>query len=225
MLEAKITPEERLLKVIEGTVNPPAFAASVRGRELKFNLKALNGYLEEKIRNLYSGKNNFNNLDLGKANKVMAGVCVVFTVFWIFNFAREDFASKERLEKIKTGAAIAGPLYKEENSPSMGANIGELMANAAKRNIFKWASQGNGTAQAATGQTLKQQPSAEAGIPGGIKLVGIIWTDNPQAMLENAKEQKTYLVSPGDNIGDLKVKKIFADKIIVSKGAQEWELR
>jgi hypothetical protein len=44
-------------------------------------------------------------------------------------------------------------------------------------------------------------------------------------MLEDAKEQKTYLVSPGDNIGDLKVKKILADKIIISKGGHEWELR
>ena len=224
MIEAKITPEERLLKIIEGTVNPPPLALSAKGGELKFNLKTLNGYLEEKIKDLFSGKSNFNNLDLGKVNKAIAGVCAVFTIFWIFNFAREDFAFKERLEKIKIGAAAAVPLYKEENGPSMGANITELMASAAKRNIFTLSSGSNG-AEVLSGQTPKQQPSAEAGIPGGIKLVGIIWTDNPQAMLEDAKEQKTYLVSPGDNIGDLKVKKILADKIVIGKGAQEWELR
>ena len=75
MVEAKITPEERLLKIIEGTVNPPPLAVSARARELKFNWKALNGYLEEKIKNLYSDKSNFNNLDLGKVNKAIAWVC------------------------------------------------------------------------------------------------------------------------------------------------------
>jgi hypothetical protein len=228
MIEAKITPEERLLKIIEGTVSPspalPARGGEISGGGLKFNLKALNDYLEKKIKNFHFDKNSLKNLDLGKANKIIAGVCVVFTVFWILNFAHEDFTSKERLEKIKIGAAVAGPIYKEENSLSRGANITELMAGATKRNIFTLSPQAKG-AEVLPGQTPKGHPSAEAGIPGGIKLVGIIWTDNPQAMLEDAKEQKTYLVSLGDNIGDLKVKKIFADKIIMSKGAQEWELR
>ena len=217
------TPEERLLKIIEGTVNParPSLALSAKGGESKFKFDFR--HLEEKVKHLFSDKNSFNNLDLGNVNKAIAGVCVVFTIFWIFNFAREDFVLKERLEKIRIGAA--GSLYKEENSLSMGANIGELMVSAAKRNIFKWPSQGNEAAQVSTGQTPKQKAPAEAGATGNIKLVGIIWTDNPQAMLEDAKEQKTYLVSAGDNIGDLKIKKILSDKIIVSKGGQEWALR
>ena len=220
MLKTRTTPEERLLKIIEGTVHPPVLVPLPKGGQLKsaFNFERL----KEKIKNFYSDKNNFNNLDLGKVNKAIAGVCAVFTIFWIFNFAREDFAFKERLEKIKIGAA--GLLYKEQNSPSMNVNIGELIANAAKRNIFKLSAQGN-EAEALLGQTPKQQSFAEAGRPSNVKLVGIIWTDNPQAMLEDTKEQKTYLVNAGDNIGDLKVKKVFSDKIILSKGAQEWELR
>jgi hypothetical protein len=223
MPNANTTPEERLLKIIEGTVNPapPSLALSAKGGGSKFKFDF--GRLEEKVKNLFSDKSSLNNLDLGKVNKAIAGVCVVFTIFWIFNFAREDFVFKERLEKIKIGAA--GSTYKEENGPSMYVRIGELMANAAKRNIFKWPSQGNEAVQVSTGPTLKQKASAVAGTSGGIKLVGIIWTDNPQAMLEDAKEQKTYLVSAGDNIGDLKIKKILSDKIIVSKGGQEWALR
>ncbi len=153
---------------------------------------------------------------------MIACACVVFTIFWIFNFAREDAAFKERLEKIK--AEAVGSVYKEENAPSMGANIGELMANVAKRNIFKLSSEEN-QAQVPISQTSRQRSTAGAGIPGDIKLVGIIWTDNPQAMMEDTKEQKTYLVSTGDNIGDLKIKKILSDKVIISKGEQEWELR
>ena len=220
MPNANTTPEERLLKIIEGTVNPPPLALSTKGGESKFKFDF--GHLDEKIKNLFSDKSNFNNLDFGNVNKAIAGVCVVFTIFWIFNFAREDFVFKERLEKIKIGAAES--IYKEENGPSMDANIGELMVSAAKRNIFKWPSQGN-EAPVLTAQTPKQKAPAEVGIPGDIKLVGIIWTDNPQAMLEGSKEQKTYLVSAGDNIGGLKIKKILSDKIIVSKGEQEWALR
>lgn len=213
----KITPEERLLKIIEGPV-PSAGKQTKGALKSEFDLVSL----EKKIKNLFFDKNNLNNLDLGKVNRAIAVVCAVFTIFWIFSFAREDFAFKERLEAIKAGAGLS--VYKPENSRPMGVNIEGLMAGAAKRNIFKSSSQGN-EAEALPGQTPKQQAPAQAGTPGDIKLVGIIWADNPQAMLENTKEQKTFLVNAGDNIGDLKVKKILSDKIIIGKGDQEWELR
>jgi hypothetical protein len=63
------------------------------------------------------------------------------------------------------------------------------------------------------------------GGPAELKLVGVLWSDHPQAMIENTKEQKTYFVSTGDKIGVVTVKSILQNKVILTKDSEEWELR
>ena len=58
-----------------------------------------------------------------------------------------------------------------------------------------------------------------------LKLVGILWSATPQAMIEDNKEKKTYLLATGEKIGELVIKSILRDKVIIAKGDQQWDLR
>ncbi len=58
-----------------------------------------------------------------------------------------------------------------------------------------------------------------------LKLVGIIWSDKPQAIIENTVENKTLLLNIGDQMDKVKIMKIYQDKVILGADGQEWELR
>ena len=220
MADKNMTPEEKLLKIIEGPV--PEKAASPRiigGKPAGFSFDTLIGQVKAFRLNFDSLK----NFDLAKINKAAVVLCAVSTVFLLFYFVREGFAFRDRFNKVKADALLL--TSKEEARPSLDMNISDLMASAAKRNIFTSSLQsGMGSTQEVDSEPAVSAEAAEAsGV--NLKLVGIIWSDNPQAMLEDSKEQKTYLVSAGDSIGALKVNKILSNKVIIGKGEKEWELR
>ena len=58
-----------------------------------------------------------------------------------------------------------------------------------------------------------------------LKLVGISWSNNPDAMVEDTKALKTFFIKRGDMIGKFRVEAIFKDKIILSFEGEEVELR
>lgn len=57
-----------------------------------------------------------------------------------------------------------------------------------------------------------------------IGLVGILSGDNPQAVIEDKKVQKTYYVSKGQFIGEFQVEEIREGKIILNYRGQKFEL-
>ncbi|MFA6217112.1 MAG: hypothetical protein WDL87_05620 [Candidatus Omnitrophota bacterium] len=57
-----------------------------------------------------------------------------------------------------------------------------------------------------------------------INLVGVIAGDNPQAIIEDKKTEKTYYVSKGQCIGELMVEEILDGKIILNHKGQKFEL-
>ena len=57
-----------------------------------------------------------------------------------------------------------------------------------------------------------------------INLVGIISGENPQAVIEDKKAQKTYYVTKGQFIGEMQVEDIQEGKIIINYAGQKYEL-
>ena len=57
-----------------------------------------------------------------------------------------------------------------------------------------------------------------------INLIGIITGENPQAVIEDKKTQKTYYISKGQFIGETQVEDIQEGKIIISYRGQRIEL-
>ena len=58
----------------------------------------------------------------------------------------------------------------------------------------------------------------------GLKVVGIIWSDAPQAIIEDSQDAKTYLLNRGSKIKGARVKDILKDRVILSYDGQQVEL-
>jgi len=213
MVDENITPEERLLKLIE---NPkeiekhnislsPAGQSTVKAAVLKapFDFKHLDIKAIAK------------KLDLHFASKAVLGLCVVFTLFCIFDFVKTQARLNKNFNNILSGSETKDISKTVDNLPE--PNIKDVAAQALKRNIFTF-TPAPITAQA-QGVANLAQASAD------YKLVGIMWSDNPQAMLEDVKMQKTYLLNANEKIGDFTLKKIYRDRVVIAKDEQELELR
>jgi len=205
-----ITPEERLLKIIESPGIQKAkvyFSAKAKA----INLKTLTVW----FKSLRFDKNIIKKIDLRLANKIVAFFCGFITLFLLFDFFRVGSNLRSRFEK--TLQASQSAITEEKKVAFPNVNIEEVLAQAKRRNVFTF---------------LPAPAKAEASLSPDIteiisnfKLVGIIWSNSPQAMIENAKEQRTFLLSQGEQIGQVTIKKIFQDKVIIEVEGQEQELR
>lgn len=57
-----------------------------------------------------------------------------------------------------------------------------------------------------------------------LKLVGVILDNNPQAIIENNADKKTYFLHKGEFINDMKLEVITESKVILSYGNEKMEL-
>lgn len=208
MAKDNITPEERLLKIIE---NPNV---KIRPLPIGAKIKSLG---RAPLKSLFAGfhidKNDFKKFNLKLANKVMVIICALITFIWLYNFINMGIKLAKRFRQITIDTVQTG--QEEAKLPKIDVSIDEAATEIKRRNMFTFLpSKEEAQAAVNIGLTL-----------GNLKLVGILWSDNPQAMIENSKEQKTYFVSKSDRIGDIEIRNILRDKVIVGKGTEEWELR
>ncbi len=57
------------------------------------------------------------------------------------------------------------------------------------------------------------------------RMVGIIWSNAPQVMIEDVSERRTYLLNQGNMLKGVVVKEILKDRVVLSYDNQETELR
>ena len=67
-------------------------------------------------------------------------------------------------------------------------------------------------------------PSDEQVLREDFRLVGIVWAEQPIAMIEQAKTGRTYPVKAGEPLGDFIVKKVLKDRVIFEINGKELEL-
>ena len=208
MAKDDMTPEERLLKIIENPdtqKRPVPLAAKIRSLSP--------GSIKEWFSGIRMDKDILKKINLRAVNKIIAVICALVTLVWIFDFGRGGIALAKRFKKISSGEALVSP--DEGKQPKIDVTIDEATIQVRKRNIFTFVpTKEEATSAVSVGPTLSN-----------FKLVGILWSDNPQAMIENSKEQRTYFVSKGDKIGELDVRSVLRDKVMLGKDDQEWELR
>jgi len=73
-------------------------------------------------------------------------------------------------------------------------------------------------------KTESPQEAFNAGLSKDISLIGIISGDNPQAVIEDKKTQKTFYLNKGQFIGEFQVEDIQEGKIILNHNSQKYEL-
>lgn len=63
-----------------------------------------------------------------------------------------------------------------------------------------------------------------ADLVGNLTLMGIVSGDQPQVILEDRKSQKTYYLSKGQSVGEVRIDDIKEGKVIVSCNGERFEL-
>ena len=204
-----ITPEEKLLKLIE---NPNAAKIPKSPfRKIRFSFLAINRWLRV-IKNIGSKERVEQLFNLQFVNKASFVATLVLTVYLVFDFikARPDLADiyslhsgrQTKKAKIETASIL---------------NLSDYLSQINQRDIFHLVSV----------KKEQEPPKAKevfSSLMSNFRLVGIIWGKFPQAMIEDKQENKTLILNPGDEIGKIKVKQILRDRVILGYEDLEMEL-
>lgn len=208
MAKDNITPEEKLLKIIESPdVEKRRIPVAMRMKSMRVSSP------KDWLNNFHLDKDSLKKFNLKLINKIIAAACALITFIWALNFLSTGIKLSKRFEQM---TSVSGSSVQEGSKrPGIDINVDEAVTQVKRRNIF-------------TLLPSKEEAQAAVNIGltlGNLKLVGILWSDNPQAMIENTKEQKTYFVSKGDKIGDVEVRNILRDRVVVGRDTEEWDLR
>jgi len=202
-------PEEKLLKLIRGqprkaaVMNNPA-TVTVNVPRGKADLRlTLNSFIQK----CTSFFRNFKHTD-----KIIPVFFIISCIYLLIALLYPLVGlNKIRLPKV-TGVKVTEP-SKEEKLEVKPLESYEQAA--AGRQIFN--SSGSQAAQVPAG-------ALEADMMKDISLVGVISGDNPQAILEDKKSQKTYYLTEGQSLGEFQIEDIQEGKIILNYRGQRYEL-
>lgn len=173
-------------------------------------------------------KKNFDNgresVDLKQINKVLRAGIILLLAYLALNFAFNYRRIKVKDSQLKNNEAkksralfLPGEEPFEESFPKK--DLAYYLDPIKKRNIFKFGvvEQKQDKDNLGSGRIAK--------LAEGLKLVGISFSDFPEAMIESEKESKTYFAKEGDFVRQLSVKKIFKDYVVLEYEGEEYNLK
>ncbi len=214
----KQTSDERLLKIIESSGEARRAQVNVSGAKklfgqaikLKFNLATL--------------KDIFKNLkfNLAKVNKGLIGLGIFLTLIFIYILFSAPTISKSNAAYFNPADSAAVVKFISAGQ-EQGSTRKNIASESLKRNFFLPAN-----------LKVKSAPGQEGGEVmmelKDLKLVGIIWSQNPEVMIENGKDSRTYVLKKGDSLNEqFKIKDILRNSAILEinlgSGTREYELR
>ena len=211
MAEQKLTPEDKLLKIIEkSSEQGRPIAREIQRQRKKINIKRW--FSSFKNTGISKLKWKAPVLSLRLANRILLITALLFTFFFIFDFIKGRMRMDERFVSIS--ALPSDEVRRAGERPSAKADLAVSLKEAKKRNIFTL------TPQATAVE--RNDPQKEI---RDLKLVGILWSKTPQVMIEDTKDKKTYILKAGEDVSRWKVKGIYRDKAILADESGEWELR
>jgi hypothetical protein len=218
------TPEKHLLNLIE----KPLSAGSLKAATIKyhglsmFSLSALKGrlsFLKGRMKLGFDAKD-IAALDIKVLNHFLE-ICVFCLFFYfIINLLFSAAGMKKDLNikiKIDTPSEIA-----TAQVSSFLKEVSYYLEKARERDIFKMGVRAALEQAAAVKGPSERMLEATA----NLKLVGIAWSSDPDVMIEDTKNQRTLFLKKGQAIDqELRLKAVFKDKVILSLGSEEIELR
>lgn len=199
-MRESLSPEEKLLRLIRGQkkVEKPAQPAQVQ-------------VYQAKKQEFYRLAPKFLNLE--NTQKALLVIFIISCVYLLISLIYPLFIPKNApLVKIDEGNASA-----EKTTFAIKAKPYEFYAEAAgNRQLFGTIASQNaqGAAPVILGNELIKD----------INLIGILSGDNPQAVIEDKRAQKTYYVSKNQFVSQFQVEDIQEGKIILISNGQRFEL-
>ncbi len=228
------TPEQQLLKLIEGQKpgkagDAPGKGFSAPGGKPKgrgLSLGRIPGTIlaslafwkrRAKKRTTHSKRSVFTIAEVNKALVVATACLFVYVIF-------DAGASARNLQRPPNFAPMkdARPKQVKETVVPL-EETSYYLQKVASRDIFK---EGKKEAVSVSDAPEPVQITESAEAVQSLALVGISWSSNPDAIIEDKAKQRTYFVKRGQDVGDgVKVEAIFKDHVVVTYEDREYELR
>lgn len=215
----KQTSDERLLKIIEGSSESHRSQINIPGAK-----KALGQVAQGFKFNLVTLKNFFKNLkfNLAKINKSLIGLGAFLTLIFIYTlFSAPSISKSNAAYFVPTDSAALVKFISAP--PEQGSMRKSISGESLRRNFFL-------PANAKVSSMAAEDNAIVLDELKDYKLVGIIWSKNPEVMIENAKDSRTYTLKKGESFSkQFKVKEISRSSAILEvdlgSGTREYELR
>lgn len=162
-------------------------------------------------------------LDIKALNNLLGLGAAVLTVYALSSFS----VSALRLRRIpyeKTEFKGIGKTDSFKEDSLLKNAVSYYLEQIRQRDIFRM-----GPKKEEGAVPEPQEPQGPSGeiieATAHLKLVGISWSNDPDAMIEDTKALKTFFVKRGQMLGDVRVQAIFKDKVILHYRGEEVELR
>ncbi len=222
-----LTPEKQLLKLIE---NPKqdALKAESKKREGKkwFSTGTFKGkfsFWKSLSTTKFSSLRHYTKTPLGirQLNSVLKILIVITGLYFVYSIV--DMA----IELNKASNLIFEPeknVQKVEDETSQLKNLSYYLDKVVSRSIFEIPEAKPEKVREKMENVVPEKPKEE--VPINYALVGIAWSANPEAMIEDTVKKRTHFMHRGQMIDDdAKVVTIFKDKVILSVNGKEVELK
>lgn len=221
--ERPLTPERELLKLIEEPGTKVSAPPVKTGRKFcslfsPVVLKARFSFLKAKF------KGNFNlqrltQVEFRVINRSLES-CILILIFYLVGSFIISMINLDRKSSLAFEIKkITVPSVLPETSFLKAASY--YLRYPKARDIFKM-----GKSRAAdTEQVSEASISKIAQGRKNLKLVGISWSEDPDAIIEDTSSKRVYFLKRGQMINDFQVKAIFKDKVILSYQGEEIELK
>lgn len=218
------TPEKQLLKLIEEPSGPAAGAHPARRRGPSFSFGALRSRLSFWQKGFGQAFSGGVTLNIKKVNGLLLTAAFVLGIFFVASSA----VLAHRLSELPNFSF--SPTERSPGAkfvlPTRVQSLETYAQMARARDIFQLGAIPVPPSRdfSAPTQEASQRERAEL-ILSRYRLVGISWADDPDAMIENTTDAKTYFIKRGHYVDGIRVEAIYKDRVILRDADVEVELR
>lgn len=217
--ERRITPEKQLLKLIENPKGEVPPAKNARQRKEWLSLDALKARFSF-FKSLSLQRFSKNPFGIHELNLFLKGAILFLTIYLGYSVVAMALQLKKASNLIfEAKQGPSAPMV--EVLPFPVQNLVYYQEKVATRDIFR-------PLQAKEEAKPAPEPAPEASVDlaKNFSLVGIAWSDEPEAMIEDVEQKRTYFLKRGQTFGDsITVIKILKDRVILEIGGKEVELK
>ncbi len=204
-----ISPEEKLLRLIRNPKKPESSAQKTAAMHSAGSVIPVQPQFADKV----SGKNQFDYASLFSAKRIVYLFLILVAIFAVISFVYPFIGYNKLLPE--TSVSVDADKLTIQAKPK-ARPYEEYLKGIDDRKIFDSSSlSGSSTAASAV---------ASQDLIKDINLVGIISGDNPQAIIEDKKTQKTYYLYQGQYLGEFQIEEIKEGKVTVNYRGQKFEL-
>jgi len=222
--ERSLTPEKQLLKIIETSKMNSVGVATQSSR--RHGMSWLNSgawlgrisFLKVRFGKWFQDFN-LEQLDVKVANRVLGLFVALLSLYFFANLV-VSLINLTKTPRLESNTPVAKVETNFTDSSGFKKAVSYYLDKVRDRDIFTM-----GPKKVAE-KPADNSPSAKSlEIASTLKLVGISWSNDPDAMIEDTKGLKTFFVKRGEMVGEAKVQAIFKDKVVLNLGGEEFELK